>query len=278
MHDLDRSFLELDPTHAVASEFWSAPSTPVAREVVATAAGAPSPFAREVAQAVSGAPSPFAREVASAVAGAPSPFAREVARTQNQEVFDEMTEMELAAELLGAQSDQEMEFFLGGLLRKVGGFLNSSVGKGILGGLKGLARTVLPVAGPLLDAVVPGELGGTSGRSLGEGASRALGLELEGMSPADQEFEVARRVVRLGAQAARHATGVTPATQDEAVRVAQAALAAAAREVAPGLLRQAPATIHGNGNGGAPAFAATPGARRSGRWLRQGDRILLLGV
>lgn len=277
MHDLDRSFLELDPTHAVASEFWSAPSTPATREVAATAAGAPSPFAREVAQAVSGAPSPFAREVAAAVAGAPSPFARELTRTQNQEVFDEMTEMELAAELLGAQSDQEMEFFLGGLLKKVGGFLNSSVGKGILGGLKGLAKTVFPVAGPLLD-LVPGELGGTSGRSLGEGAGRALGLELEGMSPADQEFEVARRVVRLGAQAARHASGVTPATQAEAVRVAQAALAAAAREVAPGLLRQAPATVHGNGNGGAPGFAANAGERRTGRWVRHGNGILLIGV
>jgi hypothetical protein len=297
MHDLDRSFLELDPTHAVASEFWSAPSTPVSREMVATAAGAPSPFAREVAQAVTGAPSPFAhevaaaaggapspfaREVASAVAGAPAPFARELTRTQNQEVFDEMTEMELAAELLGAQSDQEMEFFLGGLLSKVGGFLgkalNSDVGRGILGGLKGLAKTAFPVAGPLLDAVVPGELGGTGSRSLGEGAGRALGLELEGMSPADQEFEVARRVVRLGAQAARHAAGMTPATQAEAVRVAQTALAAAAREVAPGLLRQAPATVHGNGNGRAPAFTANPGERRTGRWVRQGDRILLLGV
>jgi len=263
MHDLDRSFLELDPSHAVASEFWSAPSTPSA---------APSPFAREVAQAMGGAPSPFAREVASA-AGAPSPFAREVARTQNQEVFDEMTEMELASQLLGAQSDHEMEFFLGGLLQKVGGFLHSSVGKEILGGLKGLVKKALPMAGAALgNLIVPG-VGGNVGRMLAEGAGNALGLELEGMTPADQEFEVARRVVRLGAKAARHASGYTPATPAEAARAAHVALTAAARDVAPGLLRAAALATAGNGgagNGGA--------VERRGEWVRRGDRIELFGV
>ncbi|HEX2203042.1 MAG TPA: hypothetical protein VHG91_07080, partial [Longimicrobium sp.] len=217
MHDLDRTFLELEPTHAAPAQPWSAPSTPFAREVAAAAGAVPPPFSREVPLAPGAvAPPPFAREVAYA------------GGTQNQEVFDEVTEMELAAELLGAQSDHEMDHFLGGLLQKAGSLLgqalHSSVGQEILGGLKGLAKKALPAAGAALgNLIVPG-VGGNIGRMLAEGAGNALGLELEGMSPADQEFEVARRVVRLGAHAARHAAGFTPASQAEAARAANVAL------------------------------------------------------
>lgn len=283
MHDLDRTFLELDPTHAVASEFWSAPSTPLAREAAAVS-GAPSPFAREVAAAMAGgAPSPFAREVAAAMAaGAPSPFMRGMStgsRQPDHEVFDEVTEMELAADLLGAQSDHEMDHFLGGLLQKAGSFLgkalHSSVGQEILGGLKDIARKALPVAGAALgNLIVPG-VGGNIGRTLAEGAGKALGLELEGMSPADQEFEVARRVVRLGAEAARHAAGYTPPTPAHAARAAQVALTTAARKHAPGLL--GPLAGTGNGNGAAAALA-NAGVEQRGEWVRKGDRILLFGV
>lgn len=254
MHDLDRTFLELgphgDPSTAVSSEFWSSP------------------------------PSPFAREME------PS------AQPPNQEVFDEISEMEMAAELLGAQSEQEMENFLGGVLKKASRFagkaLHSTVGKEIVNQLKGVARTALPAAGAAVgNYLLPG-VGGTAGRTLATDAGKALGLELEGMSPADQEFEVARRVVRLGTQAARQAAGVAPTTSDEAARVAQQALVGAAREVAPGLLRN-PALAHSGGVAGAGEpgrdrlfFGGNgqgpEGERRTGRWVRQGNRIVLFGV
>jgi hypothetical protein len=281
MHDIDRSFLELEPLQGA---FWSAMPTQAGHELGQAGGITPSAFAREVAAAAS----PLGRELAAG------------RRQPGPHVLDEVTEMELASELLGAQTDHELDHFLGGLLNKVGSFLgsalHSSVGQEILGGLKDIARKALPAAGAALgNFLVPG-VGGNIGRMLAQDAGKALGLELEAMSPADQEFEVARRVVRLGAHAARHAAGFTPATPTEAVRAAQVALATAARDVAPGLLR--PAALAGAGNGtsplagslastaaslagslaGAGSSLAETGVERRGEWVRKGDRILLIGV
>jgi hypothetical protein len=60
-------------------------------------------------------------------------------------------------------------------------------------------------------------------------------MELEGLSHEDREFEVARRVVRLGAAAARRAAH-TPKIAPPQV-IARKALKAAARVHAPGLVR-----------------------------------------
>jgi hypothetical protein len=303
MHDLDRSFLELEPAHAAPPPVWGAPPLaretafvaappPFAREVPAVPGVAPSPFARELAAVPGTAPSPFAREIAAA--GAPAPFTRELApgRTQNQGVFDEMTEMELASELLGARSDHELDHFLGGLLGKAEGFLgkalHSSVGQEILGGLKDLARKALPAAGAALgNYLVPG-VGGNIGRMLAQDAGKALGLELEGMSPADQEFMLARRVVRTAGRATHHAAGYVPLSHADARRVGQGAVAAAAQSEFPALSHQALAGLGGSaGVGGAGTGTVVPlgstagladalGGRRSGSFVLRDDGVLLI--
>ena len=51
--------------------------------------------------------------------------------------FNESEEMELAAELLTVQSEDELEQFLGKLFKKAGGFLKSGVGRQLTGALKG---------------------------------------------------------------------------------------------------------------------------------------------
>jgi hypothetical protein len=92
-----------------------------------------------------------------------------------------------------------------------------------------------------------------------------FGLELEGLSPEDQEFEVARRVVRLAGNAARKAAAA-PANANPA-SVAKKAVVKAARAHAPGLIKPT-----------APVIKPFMGSGRSGRWVRRGRKIVLMGV
>ncbi len=100
------------------------------------------------------------------------------------------------------------------------------------------------------------------GGKLASMAGNALGLELEGLSNEDREFEVARRLVRIGRQAAGHLSTMPP--QVPPMRAARAAFLRAARQVAPGLL---PAMRNISRHGvaaarqtGAPIFGGPTGA------------------
>jgi hypothetical protein len=150
----------------------------------------------------------------------------------------ETQEMELASELLEVQSEEELEQFLGNLLnaaaRAAGQFARSDTGRALGGILKNAAQQALPVVGRAIGERVP-IVGGDIGATLAQRAGSLLGLELEGLSPQDQEFESARQFVRFGAAAARHAArapyNVSPRT------AARAAAVAAAHRHAPGLVR-----------------------------------------
>jgi hypothetical protein len=130
----------------------------------------------------------------------------------------------------------------------------------LTGLLKGAVTTALPgVAG--LSGAVSG-LSKALGPEAATAASSVLGLELEGLSPEDQEFESARQLVRLGTTAARHAA---QATWGNPSSVAQNAFRSAAQRYAPGYLRR-------------PQWGKTNGRGQSGRWYRQGNRIIIEGV
>lgn len=187
--------------------------------------------------------------------------------------FDEAESMELAAELLETADDQELEQFFGQLIRKAaraaGGIARSAAGRALGPVLTNLARTALPTLGAGLgNLVVPG-LGGAAGSRLASAAGRMFGLELEGMSPEDQELEVAKRVVNLaGAAAQRVARGAVAGPPNVA---AKNAVLAAARRHAPGLANRRWAR-------GIPSYGAPLTGARSGRWVRRGHRIILLGL
>ena len=184
---------------------------------------------------------------------------------EQETVFDEVQEMELAAELLEVQSEEELEQFLGKLIKSagkaVGGFVRSPIGKALGGALKNVAKVAIPkLAGIAGNMLVPG-LGGIVGSKLGSFATKAMGLELEGMSPQDQEFEVARRLVRLSGDAVRHAVQ-TPAAGNPVNHAKDAVLASAVRH-APGLAGRARAQSTGGcscgkrgGYGGTSGYGA----------------------
>jgi hypothetical protein len=188
----------------------------------------------------------------------------------------ELQEVELATELLEVSNEAELEQFLGSLLsRVVGGardLARSPVGQAVGGALRSTVKRALPGVGRAVgDWVAPGR-GGDVGSRVGTAAADLFGLELEGLTSEDREFEVARSFVRFADAACRNAASAPPDAPPQAV--AQAALTAAARQHAPGLLQVAqPATPpggqgYGNGNG----------RPRSGRWVRRGQVIVIEGL
>lgn len=183
-----------------------------------------------------------------------------------EEVFQEAELNELASELLSVSNEQELNYFLGGLLKKaagaVGKVIKSPVGQALGGILKGVAKKALPIAGAALGNLVLPGVGGAIGGKLASAAGSMFGLELEGLSQEDREFEVAKQFVRMAADATRTAVAAPPAANPAAV--ARAAVVQAAQKFAPGLV------------------AATPdgraGGATSGRWVRRGRRIVIYGV
>ncbi|MEU3688355.1 hypothetical protein [Streptomyces narbonensis] len=121
--------------------------------------------------------------------------------------LDEVQEMELAGELLEVTDEAEMDQFLGKLVRAAAPLLRGGPGKALRKLLRGAARQFLPVLGSTAgNLLVPG-LGGVVGGQLASKAGSLLGLEVEGLSQEDQEFEAARQFVRFAADAARNTAG-----------------------------------------------------------------------
>ena len=184
--------------------------------------------------------------------------------------FSEVEEVELASELLTIQNEDELEQFLGKLIKKAGGFLKSPIGRQITGALKGVAKTALPTLGGMAgNFILPG-IGGQIGSKLASAAGSMFGLELEGLSYEDQELEVAKQVVRLAGAAAANAAQAPPNAAP--AQVAQAALTSAAQQFAPGILRP------GAGPSRTPQQNGRCQHKNSGRWVRRGNGIILLGT
>jgi uncharacterized protein (DUF697 family) len=187
--------------------------------------------------------------------------------TQGEGVLGGELEAEFANQFLEVQSEEELEQFLGDLVKKVakgvGGFIKSPVGQALGGALKSVAKTALPMAGAALGSFVAPGIGTAIGGKLGSAASNLFELELEGMDREQAEYEVAKKYVRFAADATRK---VALANQDVPPwSLVNSAVADAARETAPGLLA--------SGNGRSRSRQAT-----GGRWVRRGRRIVVLGA
>jgi len=181
----------------------------------------------------------------------PTPFdAGELELVENEaeqqgetgEVLKEADVDELASRLLEVRNEAEFDQLLGGML---------SHGRAVGGLLKSLAKQALPPAGTALGGVASQQ-------------ANMLGMELEGLGEVEAQFECAKRFVRLAGETVRNA--VESSHLGIPAHVAEAALTTAAKVYAPAL----------------PISAASPPApqrpRRTGRWARAGDRILVLDV
>jgi hypothetical protein len=195
-----------------------------------------------------------------------------------QEVFSEGEQMELAGALLEIRDEQELNHFLGDLIRRAGGALgsaiNSPLGQQLGGILKSSARNAALQAVPVISDAIGSRIGGRLGPSIAKGltafGTSALGAEYaeyEGLNQEDREFEGAKQFVQLAADTVKHAVSAPPGADPRAV--ARSAFAKAAGTVAPGLLRSAGAAT-------AAPYAGAPG--QSGVWYRRGNKIILQGA
>ena len=173
------------------------------------------------------------------------------------EVFSEAETEQLASELMEIQSEQELEQFLGDLIKKagsaLGGFINSPTGKALGGMLKGAAKQALPALGSALGGMIGGDTGAQIGSKVASFASDKLGLEMEG------ELEAAKDFIKMVPEAVKQTLAAPPGSNP--VTTARQAVAAAAEKHMPG----------------APTGPSHHCAC-SGKWVRQGNRIILHGV
>jgi outer membrane protein OmpA-like peptidoglycan-associated protein len=138
------------------------------------------------------------------------------------EAFGEAERAEFASELLEASSEAELDGVLRDLIGRAGQaagkLISSSEGTAIGSVLKGAAKRVL------------------SGlcRDMSPSAGREFGLELEGLSNEDREFEIARRYVDFAGDAVRTLVSEHRFLHPE--EAADAAVVDAAKTHAPGLL------------------------------------------
>jgi len=183
--------------------------------------------------------------------------------------FSEAEEMELAAELMEITSDEELEYFLGRLIKRgirkvrkrIKRKLRGRLGRRLRRGLRKIAKRGLRFAGRAVGGAFGGPLGAAVGRAAGRGVGKIFGLELEGMSPEDQEFEAARQFIRLAGDATLAAVATPESVNDD--EAAGNALKRSVVKFAPGLTTAAGRSGHGG---------------KSGRWVRKGSRIILMGV
>jgi uncharacterized protein (DUF697 family) len=182
--------------------------------------------------------------------------------------LSEAQEVELATELMELSGEEELEQFLGNIFKRVvkgvGSFVRSPIGKALGGILKTVAKKALPIVGGALGSFVAPGVGTAIGSKLG---SLASGLfEIPGEMPQEQaQFEVARRVVRLAAASARNAAAARPVPTINPRTVARAAVARAARQVAPAIYR----TMVRSLRAGAGPVGAVGGAMRRAYYGRR---------
>ena len=173
---------------------------------------------------------------------------------EQEGIFGEAEVTQLASELMEVQNEAELEQFLGDLIKKagsaVGSFIKSPAGQALGGLLKSAAKQALPMAGRALGGIVGGDTGAQLGSKVGQFASDQFEV------PGETEFETAKDFVRMAADAVKTVAsapaGANPAT------AAKAAITQAIQTHIPSL---------------------STGARAaSGKWIRRGQRIVLLGV
>jgi hypothetical protein len=190
----------------------------------------------------------------------------EIYESEQESSAQELHEVELASELLGVSSEAELDRFLGDWVgragRAVGDFARSPVGQAAKVVLKDVARAALPSVGRAVGNWVSPGRGGDVGAAAGTLAGKVFGLELEGLSHEDREFEEARAFIRFAQEMLRQLLSAPPNTQPRAA--VRTALVRSASTTAPGLLKQQP--------------SGSVSAAASGTWTRKNGCIVLNGV
>jgi hypothetical protein len=177
----------------------------------------------------------------------------------------EMLEMELATEFLEIGNEDELDEFAGNAVDRLAGCLPEGAGRFLVHAVKESSKKILPSVGGY------GDFHGAVFRAGAKpaDAGRLLGLELEGLSGEDQEFEVARQFIRFVRDMIRHFSVAGKSGNHRAD--VRNSVQNSARINAPGLLRHVHEQVPLQRDP-----SSFPG--RSGRWFRRGRKIIIYGV
>jgi hypothetical protein len=173
--------------------------------------------------------------------------------TDSAGVFRETEELELAAELLEATDERKLNRFLLSLIAKV----ERAVGRSLSSPVKVALGIILQSAAKKMLPMLNRVPGAQSGGQLASVASRFFGLELEGLSPEDKEFEIAKSFVRFAAAAVRNALNAPLAAEPRTL--ARKAIVQSAQRHAPGMLSD-----------------SSRESKQTARWYRQGRNIIVV--
>lgn len=205
----------------------------------------------------------------------------------NSEVTLEMEENELAYELLNVQSEAELDYFLGKLLKRAWGgakkLYNSPMGQAIKGqvvsGLKSVGRQALPSIGAKIGGYIGGQTGSDWGNKAGSWLADRYLNEYE--AEFENELPLARKFIRTARQTAGHIAQQAQSGQPVNRRMVHGILSQAARRNFPGLLwaaRGANAMMQETDEPMTPPMPEQQQVQSSGTWYRQGNQLILTGV
>ncbi|MFO1155218.1 MAG: hypothetical protein U1E42_16375 [Rhodospirillales bacterium] len=189
--------------------------------------------------------------------------------------LDEVDEMELASDLLEVSDEAALDRVVANLLKTGARGLDlAGIPTAAVNALGGVVKQAIKKAIPALASDSAPSATITAHdlplRRAATNAGAMFGLELEGLSPEDKEFEVAKRLARFGVSAARQLGRIgRRLTPRDAAR--QAAVAAA-RAHAPGLLRTSTSPKQSLPGSAAPDRPAS----ENGKWVRCGRNIIII--
>jgi len=188
-------------------------------------------------------------------------------RPRNRSVISEEEQMDIAADLMELEEEEEFENFLSDLVSRgaqaVGKFIDSPTGQALGGALKDAAKQLLPVAGQAVGQYLAGPAGGQIGGALGTAAASQLEAEAE-----EQEWEAANVFVRVAVDAVNNAANAPAGAHPQAV---------AQNAVAEAVTRHAPHLAHVFSRQGRHWRSARH-RRDSWQWVQRGPEISLYGV
>jgi len=152
------------------------------------------------------------------------------------ELLSEIHELELATELMELRDERSLRRFVGRVVAATARATGRGRGAPAAEPIQRLLMSILqraiprspPGSGSAANLVAP-----VLGDRLADIPDHRLGLELEGLSEEDRQFETARQLVRFAVDAGRRA--LAPSQTDPGSH-ARAAVFAAARRHAPGLV------------------------------------------
>jgi hypothetical protein len=183
-------------------------------------------------------------------------FGDETSLATETDMMSEMDEVDLASQFLEIQDEDELDQFLGGLIKRAKKIIRGPIGQAVVGQLKSAAKQYLPMARQAVER----KFGAQAGSLFGQ-AQSALGLETD---QEDLEFQMAKKFVRFANDAVQKAAA---APASAGVAAARNAVVEAARKHVPELLQK------GARNGGSAGTKT-----QSGRWVRTERGILLVGA